>query len=160
MITATRLRELLAYDPATGLFTWAANHGTKCRAGEVAGSDHGKGYIQIQLDGRNYLAHRLAWLYVTGEWPSHGVDHKHGNRSDNRWDELRAATNSQNQQNLRKARSRSLTGLLGVSRNGKRWKSNITLNGVQKHIGTFDTPEQAHAAYIEVKRQQHEHNML
>lgn len=81
MLTVERLRELLDYDPETGVFRWKEPR-RKCRVGEVAGSLRKDGYVKIQVDGRFYQAHRLAWLCVYGVWPS-AIDHIDGNRANN-----------------------------------------------------------------------------
>jgi hypothetical protein len=94
-LTAERLREILGYDPETGLFTRLVRTG-RIRAGEVAGTAHSRGYRSIVIDGRVYLSHRLAWLYVHGEWPPEQIDHINRNRADNRLVNLRAAKQSQN----------------------------------------------------------------
>jgi hypothetical protein len=98
MLTAERLRELLDYDPETGRFIWRKDHPTAkhIKAGSVAGTKNGRGYWVIGVAGAKYVAHRLAWLYVTGEWPAHLVDHENGDRLDNRFANLREATDSQN----------------------------------------------------------------
>jgi hypothetical protein len=159
-LTAARLREVLHYCPDTGGFTWRfSRRGVK--AGSVAGSvSKEQGYRYICVDRRSYLAHRLAWLYMNGEWPAEQVDHKFGIRDDNRWSELRAANNTFNRQNMRAARhDNKSAGLLGVSiqrGNGDaRYRARITTNGVEQLIGRFDTAEAAHAAYIEAKRRLH-----
>jgi hypothetical protein len=163
-LTAERLRELLAYEPGTGLFTWRVD---RClnrivKAGMVAGSTHTTyGYVYIGVDGRNYRAHRLAWLYVHGAWPEHEIDHINGLPADNRIVNLRDVTSSANKQNLRRAKSSNKSsGLLGVQKKRNRWYAHITVRGRQRHIGVFDTPELAHAAYLFAKRQSHEGNTL
>ena len=83
-ITEARLKERLHYDPDTGIFTWLKMSRQPKRLGSVAGG-RCDGYIQIYLDGLIYRAHRLAWLYMTGEWPVGYLDHKNGVRDDNRW---------------------------------------------------------------------------
>lgn len=154
MLTAERLRELLHYDPLTGVFTWLKRRGFKAVVGSVAGTEE-RGYIRIYLNGRNYRAHRLAVLYMTGEWPSHQVDHKYGIRHDNRWDELRRATNAENGQNQRRARSDNKCCLLGVYARGDKWRAQIRLGGKKRYLGLYKTPEQAHAAYLEAKARLH-----
>lgn len=148
MLTAMRLREILRYDPETGLFTRLTDRGGR-RAGEVAGSQRKDDRrIQIYVDNRNEMAHRLAWLYMTGEWPSEEVDHRDMNPSNNRWSNLRLASHSQNAMNRTK-RSDNTTGLKGVYRhykNGK-FRAAIAANKKQYHLGVFDTREEAHAAY-------------
>ena len=99
-LTAEWLRAVLDYDPKTGLFHWRIDRGgRKARIGALAGSFDATGYIQIMIDGKNYKAHRLAWLYVTGNWPIGDIDHLNGERANNRWSNLREATKSINQQN-------------------------------------------------------------
>lgn len=154
MITQKQLKELLHYDPETGVFTWIQRRrGT--RFGHSAGRTR-QGYTDIRILGTEYGAHRLAWLYMTGELPSEQIDHKNGIRNDNRWDNLRAANYSFNGQNRHKAPSNNhATGLLGVRRRGKRFMAKIVLNQKTHYLGTFDTPELAHAAYLKVKRKLH-----
>jgi hypothetical protein len=154
-LTAERLRELLNYDPETGVFTWRVSRRATARPGSVAGTITPKGYRNIWIGG-NYRAHRLAWLYVHGKWPDHEIDHIDGNRANNAIANLRDVTRSVNHENLRCARSDNAHGLLGVSPSkGKRWKTSITVNGKWQHLGTFKTPEEAHAAYLEAKRRLH-----
>ena len=153
-LTAERLRELLHYDPETGVFTRLVRSGP-AKVGDAAGTATTSGYIQIRVDGGQYLAHRLAFLCMTGEWPSQFVDHVNGVRDDNRWSNLRPATPSENLQNVRRARADSQTGLLGVSRDRQRFRAQIKVDGQHIYIGTFDTPEQAHAAYLAAKRKLH-----
>ena len=96
-LTAERLREVLAYDAETGVFTWRDNRGSRAPAGSVAGNvSHQRGYRQIRVDYNRYLAHRLAWLYVYGEWPAAQIDHINGQTEDNRIVNLRPATQRQN----------------------------------------------------------------
>lgn len=155
MITQKRLRELLSYDPDTGVFQWLFSRGT-ARAGAVAGSADSYGYLQTKIDRRCYLNHRLAWLYVHGEWPTRQIDHINGKRTDNRLANLRIVSASVNQQNHRVARVDNKCGLLGVSSSGKRWQARISHpGGKDAYLGLFDTPELAHAAYLEAKRRLH-----
>lgn len=155
MITQQRLRELLSYDLETGVFRWLSSRGT-ARAGSVAGSPDSYGYLQTKIDRRCYLNHRLAWLYVHAEWPEEQIDHINGCRSDNRLANLRKVSASINQQNQRKARLDNKCGLLGVSSSGKRWQARISYpGGKDTYLGLFDTPELAHAAYLEAKRRLH-----
>lgn len=159
-LTAQRLRELLHYDEGTGLFVARLN--SICGKGRViraAGTTLGRvsdqGYVKLAILGHEYLAHRLAWLYVYGELPPKQIDHINGSRVDNRIGNLRVADQSLNSENLRGAKSHSRTGLLGVVPNRKRWSAQIKANGKQIHLGTFDTPELAHQAYLQAKRDLH-----
>lgn len=148
MITQDRLRELLNYDPETGLFTWKAITSNRVRIGQVAGTALFNGYIQIKLDGAFYKAHRLAWLYVYGVWPADDLDHLNRDRKDNRIANLREATRSQNTAN-KGARVGSVTGLKGVRfhRTRAKYQSRITVNYKEIHLGYFDNAEAAHEAY-------------
>lgn len=120
----------------------------------VAGCKHHDGYIVIGLDYALWLAHRLAWLYMTGSFPSGLLDHKNGDRSDNRWSNIREASRAQNSQNTRRKRGHSC-GYKGVSRSNKckRFRAVITVDGKQIRLGNFATPEQANKAYAEAARQ-------
>lgn len=154
-ISADVVRWALHYDAETGAFRWRSESRKRSDLKEIAGSTTSNGYIQIKVGNRKYFAHRLAWLYVYGEWPKNQVDHIDGCRTNNRIANLRDATNEVNCQNLRRAHSKSSNGYLGVTRVKDRWASNISVNGKRIRIGVFDTPEQAHQAYITAKRQLH-----
>lgn len=156
-LTAARVRELLNYNSETGALTWAFNVGPTARAGGVAGSIEKKGYRSIGVDGSYYKAHRLVWLHVTGEWPTGQIDHKDGDKDNNRFENLRDVSPSVNQQNMRHATVRNKScGLLGVTPNNKKWKAGIHIGGIKRHLGTFGTAEEAHAAYLDAKRKHHE----
>lgn len=156
MITQERLKELLHYDPDTGLFTCARSR-PGCRVGAVAGTRRKDGYLVVSLDSRRYFTHRLALLYMTGELPTLDIDHINGDRADNRWCNLREATNSENMQNQRRGHSDSTSGLLGVSwhKNRSKWRAQITANKQTINLGSFSTPEEAHAAYLKAKEELH-----
>jgi len=151
-ITQAVVREVFDYDPETGIFA---------RHGEVgdASSAHNAGYRTLSLASQNLLAHRMAFLWMTGEVPEF-VDHRDGDRANNRWCNLREATVQVNTQNIRTARRHNKSGVLGVYSHGSRWRARITVNGTLTHLGTFDTPEEAHAAYVAAKRVMHKGNML
>ena len=155
--TAAELAAVLAYDPETGRFTWLrpparARH---VKAGAEAGCLASDGYRQIRISRRGYMAHRLAFLLMTGAWPAGQVDHINGDRADNRWSNLRDVSASVNTQNQRRAQRGNRAGLLGVSLEGGRYRARVRLNGTNQHMGLFDTPEEAHAAYLEAKRRLH-----
>ena len=159
MITQAKLQELLHYNPATGVFTWRVetrSRGGLKRVGDVAGFPMNNGYIRIGLNGKRYAAHRLAWLYVHGAWPTDEIDHKDTVRSHNWIDNLRPATRLQNSQNQRRAHASSASGLIGTSpcRNG-RWKAQIRIDGKSQYLGFFKTAEDAHAAYVAAKTAAH-----
>ena len=159
-LTAARLRELLHYDQETGILRYAVARWGRQHVvvGSVAGTNDGQGYRKHMIDGRPYKAHRLAWLYTHGVWPAGEVDHINGQRSDNRMSNLRDVPRVTNSENFRIARRSNKTGLLGVTSPGKqdkRYTATITAGGKRKTLGRFDTPEEAHAAYLEAKRQLH-----
>lgn len=162
-LTAERLRELLHYDPETGVFTWRVRRGMAV-AGSVAGNLNRNGYVNIFVDGRQYKAHRLAWLFVYGEFPSADIDHINGVRNDNRIFNLRDVTTSVNMMNQRRARSDNKLGLLGVHvrtpekphyKISKPYRAIIYVSGKSVSVGDFATAEEAHAAYLEAKRRLH-----
>ena len=156
MVTVERVKELLHYDPDTGVFKWRTQVARNVRAGDVAGHKNRRGYIMIGIDGGQYLAHRLAWLCVTGNWPTFQIDHKHGNGLDNRWSELRPATRSFNMQNQRNAQRGNKSGMLGVTKVGYGFIARIVFNKKIKHLGTFNTPAEAHEVYLNEKRKLHQ----
>lgn len=155
-VTADRLRQLVHYDPETGKFTRRVSLSNAVKVGDEAGRHLKSGYYFFWVDGKRYAAHRLAWLYIHGQWPVE-IDHRNGIRSDNRIDNLRDVDNSTNSENLRACRSDSKSGLLGVGwcKHHRKWKARIRVKGRLKHIKYCDTPEEAHAAYIAAKRELH-----
>ncbi|MBT9493914.1 MAG: HNH endonuclease [Paucibacter sp.] len=155
-ITQERLKELLHYEPETGVFTWRVYRCAQARAGDRAGTVSKKsGYRFINVDHGMYLAHRLAFFYMSGNWPSKDVDHLKGNRDDNRWLRIRELSRQQNMQNLQKAHRDNRTGLLGVIPYKSRFTAQIRAGGKNRHLGVFDTAEEAHAAYLVAKRDIH-----
>lgn len=147
-LSLCRLKDLLSYDPLTGIFTRLRSKKGGVNVGDVAGSDDGKGYVRIAIDRRGYAAHRLAWFYVYGEWPIGYLDHANGDPSDNRIANLRPATNSQNIANA-KTPATNTSGLKGVTWNRKsgKWQSGIKVKGKSIHLGLFDDKAEAHRAY-------------
>lgn len=159
-IGAVTLRELLAYDEITGVLIWKESPSRNVKAGDIAGHKSSRGYIHIKVLGSAYLAHRLAWLHSRGEWPLGQIDHIDGNKTNNAIANLRDVSQSVNMQNRRTASINSSSGLLGVSRKGDRWEARIRTNGARRYIGSYATPEMAHAAYLAAKRVWHPGNML
>jgi hypothetical protein len=159
VLSIDRAKELLTYDPDSGLFTWRVSRRGPARAGETAGSNC-HGYVLLKLDGEAVFAHRLAWLVVYGTWPTNDIDHINGRRDDNRIANLRDVSRAVNLQNRRSAHRRSLSGLLGVKKNHGGWSASITTAGRRKHLGTFKTADEAHSIYLAAKRQLHEGNTL
>lgn len=158
MLTQAELKTRLHYDQETGIFTWIKYIQSKNRNGTKAGGMRADGYQAIYLRYKQYMAHRLAWLYMTGNWPNGDLDHIDGNRQNNRISNLRECTQSLNNQNQRKAKSFNTTGYLGVSyrKENNRYRARIGLNKKVIHIGDYLTAEEAHAAYIDAKRAMHE----
>ena len=151
LLTADDVRALLSYDPVSGIFTWLAAGSHGGHNGYAAGSQKDgskqRGYALITINGVLYQAARVAWLIMTGEWPQELVDHRDGDRSNNIWDNLRAATRAQNNRNLCMRRDNT-TGFKGVERTrGGRYKAAIKFDGRRIRLGTFDTPEEASAVY-------------
>ena len=145
--TAEYLRSVLDYDPATGIFTWKVRTSTSVKVGDVAGCPNGDGYLQIGLQNRLYQAHRLAWLYVYGEWPKDQLDHTNRIRTDNRISNLREVTNKQNGQNASKRRDNT-SGHPGVCwhKRDSKWRATIKHNQKKIHLGYFENLEDAVAA--------------
>jgi hypothetical protein len=123
-----------------------------------AGCTRSDKYVTIKVDAKRYLAHRLAWLYVHGEWPSRHLDHIDGDPSNNRIANLRDVSRSINMQNQLRARGDSLTGLLGVCKDTRKpwFYARITVHGKQINLGCFRTADAAHEAYLTAKRRLHE----
>lgn len=159
IVSAQQLREVLHYCPETGVFTWRVST-SNIKGGDVAGYKRPDGRIDIRVLDRLYKAHRLAWLHVHGEWPVGQIDHINGDPGNNALANLRDVSQSVNLQNQRRARSHNTSGFMGVSRNGEGWMARIVVDGKMHHIGTFETPEFAHIAYLETKRRLHPGNML
>ncbi len=144
-LTQERLQELLHYDPETGVFTWRISRGRSV-AGSRAGAINHHGYSQIQIDGVIYRAHNLAWLYVNGSFPTISLDHANCVKSDNRLDNLRVATNSQNGANYRVTR-RNKSGYKGVTTLKRGYCAKIMVAGDLRYLGFFKSPIDAARAY-------------
>lgn len=158
MITQAELKHRLQYDEATGTFVW--KNPAKYRqayTGKTAGSLHSHGYVVISIDSRPYPAHRLAWMYVFGEFPVDCIDHINGQRSDNRIANLRAVDRKANAENRRAARSGHSVGLLGVvwRPRSSKYEARISVNKKYVYLGLFGTAEAAHEAYLQAKRTHH-----
>lgn len=138
------LKSILHYDPETGIFTWITDTRRGVRKGVIAG--YGSSRITIQIDGLNYLAHRLAWFYMTGVWPTEFIDHIDNNSLNNKWNNLREATNRQNQYNVTK-RKPNATGVKGVYKARNRFRAMLQTPDGIKHLGIFDTVEEAAKVY-------------
>lgn len=176
-LDAALVRRLIDYTPETGSLTWkrrtldlfapgksaeraCAIWNTR-HSGNAAGSLHHSGYVRVCLGYNRYAAHRLIWLYMTGEWPRDLIDHRNGDRSDNRWSNLREATNYQNSQNYA-PRKNNPSGYLGVGwdRQRSKWRAQIMVRGKQFPLGRFDNIEAARSAYIAAKSKLHPFNPI
>lgn len=156
ILTQERLQELLNYDSATGIFTWIkpCSRFSQVKPGDQAGCLHVRGYIHIKIDGGAYKAHRLAWLYTHGRWPNPAIDHINRDKADNRLANLRETNQLGNMQNKGIYRNNK-SGFAGVchhKQSGK-WMAQLQVNGKNRHLGLFDTPELAAVAYQEAKAQ-------
>ena len=136
-LTQERLKEILHYNLGTGVFTWIDCNSVKPMNGKTAGTKHNMGYTSIGIDGKVYLSHRLAWLYVDGFFPDQ-VDHIDHDRSNTKYKNLRAANESMNSKNRTKT-SRNTAGVVGVCwcKLNKKWKASITVNRKKIHLGLF-----------------------
>jgi hypothetical protein len=147
-ISAERVREVLNYDPETGLLTWKAPKAHNVSIGDVAGYINRGGYRRISVDDKEYQAHRLAWLYVHGSFPAALLDHINGDRADNRIANLRNASSSENHRNSGMYKNNT-TGFKGVAYHAHsgRWRAETLFNGVRRSLGYYPSAEEAGAAY-------------
>lgn len=156
--TLARMRELLTYDPVVGTFVWNVdrNYGPAAvRVGDTAGSAGTAGYLILTIDGTKINMHRAAFFYMTGRWPKADVDHIDGDRQNNRWPNLRGLTRSQNNENAVKANRNNKSGFRGVHKTNGIWWASIQVNKRKVYLGTHPTPEAAHDAYMNAKREFH-----
>lgn len=149
------LKELLNYNPDTGVFTWA-NDSKRVKTGTKAGTITNQGYVRIKILDKVYMAHRLAWLYVYGVMPSEQIDHINHDKADNRIENLREATNQQNQFNKPKSKY-SKSNYKGISfhKRSNKWLAQININKVNTYLGIFDTEEEAALAYQNKSKEIH-----
>ena len=136
MLTQEKLKQLLHYNPDTGVFSWLVSRGNVVKAGDIAGWIN-KGYRMIKINGKNYSSHRLAWLYITGAFPEDQIDHVKHNKTDNRFTKLREATNQENSKNCSKSKN-NVSGVTGVSWNkrDKTWSAMIGVNKKTTYLGS------------------------
>ena len=153
-LTQARLKELLHYDPDTGVFTRLVRTSNSVKIGDVAGTAS-HGYIILRIGGKFYRAHRLAWVYTYGTWPKSDVDHINGLRGDNRIVNLRDVTHSENMHNQKSANAGNAHGHMGVTRSGRKWVARIGLHGKSIYLGTFATAALAAEAYRTAKPAYH-----
>lgn len=159
-LTADEVRRRFRYVKSTGLLVRrlpvvCGRNSVHEKVGSIAGSLHKDGYVYTAIAGRLYLVHRLAWLWVTGEWPSGEIDHKNGKRSDNRWSNLRDATVTQNRQNTlgQKLRKGPYPGVYETTRRKGVFVAQIKHKGEVRYLGSFNCPVAARAARIEAERE-------
>ena len=165
-LTIEELQELLAYDPESGKFTWKVSVGGRGKRGtsgrRAVGSPAGgyapNGYHRIRVSGQQYLGHRLAWAFTHGTWPIKNIDHIDGDITNNKISNLRDVSQAHNIQNQRNPHPRNTSGFLGVGQHTqyKKWRARITVEGKERALGVFDTPDAASEAYLKAKRDLHE----
>ena len=138
-LTQERLKELLGYDPETGVFIWKVANTNRIRVGGVAGYLHHSGYLNISINGKTYQSHRLAFLYMEGYLPENDVDHIDRNRSNNKWKNLREVSRSCNLRNC-KIRETNKSGITGVcfNKRDKKWMATIRIPKQNINLGYFD----------------------
>jgi hypothetical protein len=161
VIEIEELRLAFNYDPETGALIWKHREGMPAKrntryAGTRAGSVHLSGYRKIKFQGRMLWEHRIVWAIAHGRWPADQIDHINGVKGDNRLANLREANNSQNGAN-RTTQKNNKSGLKGVAWDGRvnKWFARIRKNGQPLHLGMFETPEAAHASYVEAAQKLH-----
>ena len=153
-LTQAELSELVHYDPETGIIRWIKSISNRAPVGTIAGS-YTKGSRNIHIYRTGFKAHRLAWLYMTGEWPKKGIDHINGNPDDNRWCNLREATQSQNTANTRRHCDNKI-GYKGVTQDKSGvFYIRVMRRGVTYRRYGFATAEIAHQAYIALSKEIH-----
>jgi hypothetical protein len=155
-LTQKTLKNLIFYNPDSGLFTWKQSLSSKAKAGTIAGTMVGK-YQIIQIDKIRYKSHRLAWLYIYGEFPSKSLDHINEIKTDNRIQNLREVTTAQNMQNVTKNKFSYHSKYMGVTwhKRSKKWYARIKINYIEKYLGLFDNEIDAATAYLNAKRELH-----
>ena len=138
-LTQEYLRDVLDYQPETGVFTWKISPNKRIRVGDATGTSLSSGYRRVRVLGTSYRAHRLAWFYVHGEWPPEQIDHINGVRDDNRIKNLRCATYTENQKNKRRGKNNT-SGVVGVSWNKQRqkWHVVIKVNRQDIFLGLYE----------------------
>ena len=152
---ASEIRKHIRYDRETGLLWWRIfGHGRS--PNRPAGSKDAYGYVRISFKGKAYKAHRIAWVLMKGYWPKKEIDHRNTIKADNRWENLRLATGSQNKRNRAVFRN-TTSGIKGAqySTKDRHWQARIRVGGKQLYLGCFKTPEEAAAVYAIAARKYH-----
>ena len=157
MFTQDDLKKVLKYNSKTGIFTWNVNGRKGVKIGNIAGFNI-RGYKAVYIYGKNYYLHRLAFLYVYGEYPNCDIDHINRNKHDNKILNLRKVDESTNSQNQTKAHSNNKTGVLGVtiSSNSGKYRAIIKVSGKNMHLGYFKNLDDAKNAYLKAKKIYHQ----
>lgn len=152
MMTSIEVRNLFDYSPESGELRWRQITGNRVHIGDLVGSSQGH-YRQVSIRGKRYYIHRLIWLYVYGREPIGLIDHINKDGFDNRIANLREATNQQNQANRAKFKN-CVSGFKGVTRrrDDKAWCAMTRIGGKSRHLGSFPSKEDAHAAYLDAAR--------
>ena len=148
-------RHKFDYNPDTGVLTWKNPMPSRAKRGDRADTSISRGYRLAWAGGKRQKAHRIAWLMHYGVWPTGEIDHINCVKDDNRIVNLRDVDRFTNKQNIRKTLPKSISGVLGASRSGKRWIACLHIKGKRTYIGTFSTPQEAHEAYVKAKRIHH-----
>jgi len=154
MLTQDRLKELFNYNQDTGEFTYKVNRATN-KTGDVAGClDHK--YLRIRIDNKIYYCHRLAWLYMTGDWPKLFIDHIDMNCANNKWNNLRQCTNAENLRNT-KPPVTNKSGIKGVRwhKQAKKLVARCKIDNVDYHLGLFESKENAAHAHQLFAKEKH-----
>ena len=152
MIQVETLKEYLSYNPHTGVIKWKKRPSNRVQINSKAGYV-ADGYVVLRLKGRMLKAHRVAWALHYGEYPKNHIDHIDGDRKNNKIVNLRDVTQQINNHNLTKPQTNNKTKVLGVLKIGSRFAAQICVNGHRKHLGMFDTAEEASEAYKVAKTQ-------
>lgn len=156
-LSAEKLKSMIDYSPESGVLTWRVNKGGRAKKGYLAGHESkSPPYLQVRIDGSLYLGHRLAWLWMTGAWPENMIDHIDGNGLNNKWDNLRPATMSQNQHNRGKGKNNT-SGYKGVwfHKQIGRWCADVWKDGKKVYLGTFPDKKAAAEAATHARESMH-----
>ena len=152
VISITMLRRMFSYDSVSGLIHWKRSHKNGVAAGDVAGRvDLSTGYVRLTFRRQTYKAHRVIWALVYAEWPTTDIDHINGDRADNKLENLRLASRTENIRSMKK-RKNSACGLKGVTpykKQSDKFVAQIRVNGKQQNLGVFNSQQRAHDAYCE-----------